>query len=64
MIFFNPLAQESREKMRRLKQEKMDQELCLSRSENNCDHEIKTKESKYSSDVEMFSPCASIPCLS
>ena len=55
---FNPLAQNSREKMRRLKQEEMDQVLCLNSLENGRRPEIKTKETKYSSDD------AIMPCLS
>ena len=55
---FNPLAQTSREKMRRLKQEVMDQVLCLNRLKNGRKPEIKTKETKYLSDN------ASMSCLS
>ena len=60
---FNPLAQENRERMRRLKQEEMDQVLCINRPDNDCGSEIKRKENKYPSD-ELLKPCKSIPCLS
>ena len=61
---FNPLSEESREKMRRLKQNEMDQVLRLGRFENECEPENKTEKSKYPSTDELLTTCKSIPCLS
>ena len=49
---FNPLSQEIRERLRRLKQKEIDEMLRLIRTDNSCEPEIKIK--KYPRDNELF----------
>ena len=54
-----PWSRESREKKRRLKEKEMDEVLRLCRPDYSCEPEIKTTNSKYLGDAELFKPCAS-----
>ena len=54
---FNPMNQSSREKLRKIKQEELDEVLGLCRPGNSCEPEIKSK-------AELSKPTKNTPCLS